>query len=180
MPSTSADVPRHGRRSAPPGSALAPPTVSLPTYPSSTLNNYYNPSASHSASFVPHVQNNVPLSYSHFYDPNILPPSVSQSRVPSLRRTPSSPLRPVSSTRSSLSHTSLSPLIFQPPSPNTHIQNFNTVEPRRHSIFSPQIINSPLPNVAYSSPARPPSTRLPTPNNIPQPIQPVPMHPILP
>ena len=58
--------------------------------------------------------------------------------------------------------------------------NFNSIEPRRHSIFSPQIINSPLPNATYFSPARPPSTYLPAQNTVPQPVQPAPMRPFFP
>lgn len=177
----SLNVPHHGRRSAPPGNALAPPAVILPTYPSSTLNNYYRPSTS----FIPYEQNNA---RAHSSAPQVfhdLPPSACQSCVPSLRRTPSSPLRPVSSVGSSrhptdnISYTSLSPLLFQPSSPNTHIPN-HTLEPRLHAIFSPQIMNSPLPNTPYFLPARPHSARIPTPHLAPPYIAPQPVQPILP
>ena len=169
------------RRSAPPGNVLAPPNVLFPTYPSSTLNNYYH----NSTSFIHPDQNNAHTFAQippNFYE---LPPSASQSRVPSIRRTPSTPLRPTSNLQNQnninpinnnqdvLSHHSLSPLLFQ--SPNSHAQ----VQTRRHSIFSPQIINSPLPTATYFSPPRPPSVRFPT----PQPVNiaaPQPVHPIFP
>jgi hypothetical protein len=44
---------------------------------------------------------------------------------------------------------------------NAHAQNFNTAQTRHHSIFSPQIINSPLPTTIYSP--CPNSICLPTP-----------------
>ena len=175
--STADDVSYSGRRSAPP-SALAPPNVLLPSYPSSMLNNYYIPSTS----FIHHEQNNVHTSAAPspiFFDPNILPPSASQSHIPTLQRTPSSSLRSVPSPGSlrpenialPCSPAPLSPLIFQP---HTHPQNFNnTVQPRRHSIFSPQIINSPLPRVPHLP--RNLEHHTPTPNIAHQPV-----HPILP
>jgi hypothetical protein len=89
LPSTPGHVPHSGRRSAPPaGNALDPPNVLIPTYPSSTLNNYYH----QPTSFISHDQNvhifapvpsfaPFPL---NFYDPNVLPPSASQSQVPTI------------------------------------------------------------------------------------------------
>jgi Reverse transcriptase (RNA-dependent DNA polymerase) len=201
--STSGHTYRPGRSSAPPANTLAPPIVSLPTYPSSTLNNYFH----QSNSFIHHDQNNAHTfapAFSNFYDPNILPPSASQSHVPTIRRTPSSSLRSMQSTRDLQNpvntnpphspsniqqyYVPLSPLIFQSPlhtSPtNNHRTQINTLQTRRHSIFSPQIINSPLPNNTVHSPSpRPQSARLPTPNIIHQPnniIAPQPVYPTLP
>ena len=181
MPSTSGNVnvPHSGRRSVsvPPGNALAPPAVPLPTYPSSTLNKYY----SHPASFTSN-NNNAHISAVAspiFYDPNAFPPSASQFCVLSLRRTPSSPLHSLPGTRSPHSQTEhrshsahLSPLIFQSPSPMSPNQpTFNVPQPRRHSIFSPPIIPAPLPDAAYISPAiSHHSAHLPAPNL----VQPVP------
>ena len=176
LPSTSAHVSRPGRRSAPPGNALAPPTVSIPTYPSSTLNNYYQ----QNSPFIRNDQNVMqafePLPL-NFYD---LPPSASQSRIPSLRRTPSTLSHPNSGHRNSRSspvidrqNTSLSPLIFQPPVTPL-------AQPRRHSIFSPQVINSPLPTAAYTStfPAHVQTPIAPfQPVNV---IVPQPLHPVYP
>ena len=187
LPSTSVNVnvPHPGRRSAPPGNALAPPVTQLPTYPSSTLNNYY----SHPASFISHDQNNAHIYASPIlYDPVTLPPSASQYRVPSLRQTPSSPLPPLPSTRSSHNQVDnrsrsvpYSPLIFQPPAP---VLPTNIPQSPRHSIFSPPIIPSPLPNTAYLSPVASHhslspiishhSARLPTPNLAPHLAQPAP------
>ena len=160
-PSTSDRVSRtsqSGQRSTPPRNVLVPPTVSFPNYPSSTLNNYYrNPTPFHH-----NVQNNAHIfapALSEFYDTNVLPPSASQTHVPSIRRTPSTPLRPISSTRSLPNHNNhishspvnhhrnipdhvpLSPLIFHspnslPPRNNPHTPN-NSIQPHRHSIFSP-------------------------------------------
>jgi Reverse transcriptase (RNA-dependent DNA polymerase) len=204
LPSTSGRGPpsRPGRSSAPPGNALAPPIVSVPTYPSSTLDNYYH----QTNSFIHHDQNNThtftPV-FPTFYDPNILPPSASQTHVPSLRRTPSSSLQPTQSTRDlqnhinivprspvhsvhSIAYTPISPLIFQSPSPfspeNNRRGQLNTVQPRRHSIFSPQIINATLPIIAPSPSLRPQSIHPPAPILEPQPnnniLAPQPVHPI--
>jgi hypothetical protein len=53
LPLTPGRVPHSGQRSAPPaGNALAPPNVLIPTYPSSTLNNYYQ----QPTSFISHDQ----------------------------------------------------------------------------------------------------------------------------
>jgi hypothetical protein len=87
LPSTSDRLSYRGQNSAPPGNALVPSIVSLPTYPSSTLNNYFP----QTNSFMPHNQNNAhtftPTS-PFFYDPNVLPPSASQTHVPTIRCTP--------------------------------------------------------------------------------------------
>ena len=132
LPSTSATVPQSGLRSTPPGSALAPPDVLLPTYPSSTLNNYYTQPASFTR-YRPNTPHTSAPASVNFVDPNILPPSASQSRVPTLRHTPSSSFH--SAPRNLPDTIPLSPLIFQPPSPSNNI-----AQPRRHSIFSPRII----------------------------------------
>ena len=95
----------------------------------------------------------------------------SDARCPVLK------LRPVSNPRSShdthsRSSTPLSPLILQPLSPMNN-QNFNTAQPRRHSIFSPRIINSPLPNPSYHSPIQSyHSPHIPAPHIAPQPFLP--------
>jgi hypothetical protein len=110
-----------GHQSAPPGNALAPPTVLFPAYPLSTLNNYYQ----QSSSFLPYNQNNMhilaPVTLD-FFDPNILPPSASQTHVPTIRHTLSSSLQSISNTRNSQNQidthspaNTLSPLIFQTP-----------------------------------------------------------------
>jgi hypothetical protein len=60
---------------------------------------------------------------------------------------------------------------------NAHAQNFNTAQTSCHSIFSPQIINSPLPTTTYLP--RPNSIRLPTPIPATQPANifaPQPVH----
>jgi hypothetical protein len=80
-----------GQRTAPPENALAPPVVLIPTYPSSTLNNYYN----QLNPFIYNDQHNVhifaPIT-SDFYDLHILPPSASKTHIPTILCTPSSPL----------------------------------------------------------------------------------------
>jgi hypothetical protein len=120
-----------GRRSAPPGNTLAPPTMLIPTYPSSALNNYYHQSNLLFLNDQNNMHTSTPIS-SALYDPNVLLPSASQSHVLSLHGTPPSPLQPIPNTRSlhdqfdTVSHSSVnyqqnyvtpSPLIFQSPSP---------------------------------------------------------------
>jgi hypothetical protein len=166
------------------------PTMLIPTYPSSALNNYYY----QSNSFIYRDQNNAhtfaPIT-SDFYDPHVLPPSASQTHIPTIRRTPSVPSRPISSIRSlqnqidTISHSSpnnvpLTPFIFQsPPSNDARTQSFNIAQPQRHPIFSPPIMNSPI--TAYSSSPCPHSIHLTTP--IPSPINivaPQPVHGMFP
>src|ERR1700678_1970810 len=81
--------PPPGRRSLPPANVLGPHEV-LPTYPSSTLRNYYPPF--HNASYSAHIPTFspfIPLAY-HVLDHYRIPlASCSQSDIPSLRPTPS-------------------------------------------------------------------------------------------
>ena len=197
-PSTSGPVSctsQSGQKSTPTRNAMAPPTVSFPNYPSLTLNNYYrNPTPLHH-----NVQNNphifAPAS-SEFYDTNVLPPSTSQTHVPSIRRTPSTPFCPISTNRSLpnhhhyifhslvnnhrdiLDHVPISPLIFHPPlflSPQNdpYIQN-NSIQSHHHSIISPQVLTAPTPVNTYSPSFHPHSVSLPIPNiAAPQPLQPI-------
>jgi hypothetical protein len=121
-----------------------------------------------SPNFDTHTFTPVPTA---FYDPNILPPSASQTHVPTIRCTPS-----------------LSPLVFYPLLPlsstNTHHSRVNTVQFRHHSIFTPQILHSPLPINTPSTSICPHSVCLPSPvihsqpNNIitPQPVHPIPLN----
>ena len=145
-----------GQRSTPTRNALAPPTVSFPNYPSSTLNNYYrNPTPFHH-----NIQNNVHIfapASSEFYDTNVLPPSASQTRISSIRHTPSIP-----------DHLPISPLIFHPPLPlspqnDPYTQN-NSIQSRHHSIISPQVLTAPTPVNAYFPSFCPHSVSLPIPN----------------
>ena len=85
--------PRSGHRSLPPPNAPGP-HQSLPSYPSSTLQSYYPPpphivNYAHISTFA---QPPSPHSLATDGDGQRLLPSISQTNVPSLRRTPSVPL----------------------------------------------------------------------------------------
>jgi hypothetical protein len=90
------------------------------------------------------------------------------------------PHSPVNNQRDILpDYVSLSPLIFQSPfsATNTRRPPITTTQPRHHSIFTPPVMNSPLPTIA-SSPSLCPNSIppiAPQHNNIlaPQPVQPI-------
>ena len=153
-----------GRRSLPPLSAVDPHHA-LPSYPSSTLH-YYYPS-SHQVALYSHLPPAPHISHPFFSNPphggasGILP-SVSQSHVPSIRRTPSSP-----------SGKNLDNLNDIPASPSPHLaahfhnpsrnsprlddrsQNISTVPPHLASVAHSHTLssNSPLIDLSQHQPA---------------------------
>ena len=165
------------RRSLPPLSAVDPHHA-LPSYPSSTLH-YYYPS-SHQVALYSHLPPAPHISHPFFSNPphggasGILP-SVSQSHVPSIRRTPSSPSGqnldnlndiPASTSPHLAAH-------FHNPSRNSprlddRSQNISTVPPHLASVAHSHTLSSHSPLIDFSQ--HQPAPYLAAPQPVPAPF----------
>lgn len=150
-----------GRRSLPPISVPGPHYI-VPTYPSSTLRTYYHP-PSRVVSDNAHI--------SSFPPPFEILPSVSNDRVPSLRRTPSA------SVHHSFSHHSHINSRNIPNSPFQHQQNNAFSQHTPVSTLSRPNTHSPFQNIAYQTAV--PAFPIAAPQPIPLPAN-LPLSPKLP
>jgi hypothetical protein len=141
-----------GRRSLPPTSVPGPHRI-VPSYPSSTLQAYYPPSPLRATSENAHIFS-LPTPF------GVLP-SVSNDRVPSLRRTPSSPMHHPSSSHLHMNHRNNSP--------SQHRQNNVPFDQYTSApAFSRSNTRSSLHNVAFQTAM--PQTHNAFPIAAPQPI----------